>query len=226
MRGAPAADPPVDIAVRRCRDEVVVLSGSELHPPWGGGERPEGDGEVHQLVWLGALGNDAGVGVGDAAGVKLLLVHAVYDVGLNGLGPGTPLIERADDVDLVILPRLVALIHINDVIRVVYSEDGIARVPVHVVVLAHRHARRHQQVQEQEQDHDGSAAGHSRRSEEARFGVLSTRSTIQPRNRRHPRLRWEQVLVHFRRVRTHFRKTFVHGCMLWKVLQWPRLAPS
>ena len=147
MGGAPPADPPVDVPVCGRGDEVVVLAGPELHPSRSRRERPERDGEVHQLVRFGALSNDTRVWIDDAAGVVLLLVDAVDDVGLDGLRPRPPLVERADDVDLVVLPGLVSPVHVDDVVGVVYSKDGVARVPVDVVVLPDRHTRRDNTVQ-------------------------------------------------------------------------------
>jgi hypothetical protein len=156
VRGTLAPDAPVHITFGRGGDEVVVLAGPELHSSGCWCERPEGYGEVHQLMRLCALGDDAGIWVADATRVELLLVDTVDDVGLDEVRPRTPLVQRADDVHLVVLPRLVASIHVNNVIRVVYPKYWIARVPVHIVVLSHGRALRDEAV-EQKQLHQRAA---------------------------------------------------------------------
>lgn len=45
------------------------------------------------------------------------------------------MIERTNDVDLVVLPGLIALVDVNDVVSVVNAENGIGGVPVDVVAL-------------------------------------------------------------------------------------------
>ncbi len=62
VRGASASHSALHICVRRRGDEVVVTARLELHPSRSGGERAEGDGEVHELVRLCALGDDPWVG--------------------------------------------------------------------------------------------------------------------------------------------------------------------
>ena len=142
VRGALAAEPSVQVPVGRGRYEVVVLAGVKLHAVGGRREGPERDGEVHELVRLGALRDHPGVGAHDAAGVVLLLVDAVDDVGLHLVGQRAPLVERADDIDLIVLPRLVAAVDVDDVVGVVYPKYGVARVPVHVVALLQAEATR------------------------------------------------------------------------------------
>lgn len=121
--GAVAAGLAVQVTARRRRDEVVVLARFELHPAWGGGERPECDGKVHQLLRLVADGDDARVGAGDPTRVVLFFGHGVDDVALR-VGVARP-VHRADDVDLVVLPWLVALVDVDDVVCVVDPENWI-----------------------------------------------------------------------------------------------------
>jgi hypothetical protein len=53
--------------------------------------------------------------------------HTVDDV-LLGRPSGRPLVERrANNVDLVILERNVALVHVNDVISVVHPETATSK---------------------------------------------------------------------------------------------------
>ena len=82
---------------------------------------------------LVADGHDGRLGVGDAARVKLLPADTVDDVLLRVLD--ARLGDGADDVGLVVLPRLVADIDINDVIGVVQPEHRVGLVPVDVVQL-------------------------------------------------------------------------------------------
>ena len=44
-------------------------------------------------------------------------------------------VNRAYDVDLIILPGLVALVDVDDVVGVVYAKDWVGGVPVDVVTL-------------------------------------------------------------------------------------------
>ena len=103
-------------------DEIVILSGSEFKSAGLRGERTEGDGEVHEFVGFVADGDDARIGVGYAASVVLFLGHVVDDVLLGVVLVSARRVHRADDVHLVVLERHVVLVHVDDVIRVVYPE--------------------------------------------------------------------------------------------------------
>lgn len=97
-------------------------------------ERSEGDGEIHDFVWLVTDSNNFGIWVGDSARVVLLLGHTVDHILLVVQSVSlTRLVHRTNNVGLVILPRQVALIDINDVIGVVNPEYGIGHVPVDIV---------------------------------------------------------------------------------------------
>ena len=102
-------------------DEVIVLSGLVLEGPGGGRERPEADGEELEVVGGVALRDDAGVAGEDAAAVVLLFVDEVDDeaLGVRRVGVLSPVVQRADDVDLVVLEDGEALVHVDDVVRVV-----------------------------------------------------------------------------------------------------------
>ena len=82
VRATEAARPPVDVSLCRGGDEVICLARLELQPPGGGGECPEGDGEVHEALRLVADGHYLGLGVGHSAALKLLSGHAVDNVFL------------------------------------------------------------------------------------------------------------------------------------------------
>jgi len=105
--------------------EVVALPRLELHLHGGGGEGPEGDGEVHEILWLVADSDDSWFRIRDPAAVELVLVDAVDDVLLGDVHPG-----RADDVDLIVLPRVVVLVHLYHMIGT--TEYGVGYVPIHV----------------------------------------------------------------------------------------------
>ena len=99
----------MDVLVVGGGDEVIVPSGTELQTPRGRGEAPERDGEVHEGLRLVADSDYPGSRVHHAAGVELLLLHAVDDVLLRRLG--ARLVDRADQVDLVVLGRQVTFVH-------------------------------------------------------------------------------------------------------------------
>ena len=126
VRAAEAAGPPVNVSLCRGGDEVICLARLELQPPGGGGECPEGDGEVHEALRLVADGHNLRLGVGHPAALELLLGHAVHNVFLQG-------VVRADQVELVILPGQVPVVDIHNVICVVNAEDGICCVPINFV---------------------------------------------------------------------------------------------
>ena len=66
--------------------------------------------------------HNLGTGVRYPARVKLLLRDTVDDMLLCRT-------DRTDNVELVILPGKVVLVHIHNVVGVVYSENGVGRVP-------------------------------------------------------------------------------------------------
>ena len=128
VSGAEPACSPVEIFPGGGGDEIVILTGSELQPPRGGAEVPEGDGEVLELLGFVADGHNLGSLITDPAGLELVLTDAVDDVLLcRVLG--------TDEVQLVVLPGQVAHVHINHIVRVVQPEDGVGRVPEHEVGL-------------------------------------------------------------------------------------------
>ena len=137
MRGATASHPLVEVVARGRGDKVVVLARGELHAARGGGEGSEGDGEVHELMRFVAYGNDSRVGLSDATGLELVFGHAVN----NGLffvlvSPLriTP-IDGTNDVHLIVLPRLVAAVDVDDMVGVINAKDRIGSVPVDVMCL-------------------------------------------------------------------------------------------
>ena len=115
----------VNISRTGCGDEVVALPRLELHLHGGGGEGPEGDGEVHKILWLITDCDDSWFRICDSASVELVLIDAVDDVLLGGVPPG-----GADDVDLVVLPGMVVLVHLDH--RVGTTEYGVGNIPIHI----------------------------------------------------------------------------------------------
>jgi len=87
-------------------------------------------------VRLVADGDDSRIRVGDPTGVVLVFADTVDDVGLDVIYVSSRSIDGTDDVDLVILPRFVAAVDVDDVIGVVDAEDRVRRVPVNVVALS------------------------------------------------------------------------------------------
>ena len=111
VRGAAAAHATMEIVAGGGGDEVVVLARLEFQSAGGGGEGTEGDGEVEQAVRAVAHGHDARLGIGDPAGVVLLLADHVDHVPLRAHLP--PLGHGADEVDLIVLAD------VDDVVGVV-----------------------------------------------------------------------------------------------------------
>ena len=134
VRGAASANTTMKIFGCGGWNEIIILAGSEFKTARGGGKWSEGDGEVHQPVRLVANGNNLRLGVGDSARVKLLAAYAVDDVRFRI--SHTRFWDWTDDVDLVVLPRLVARVDIDNVIGVVKSEHWVGSVPVNVMNLS------------------------------------------------------------------------------------------
>lgn len=125
---APTSNPPLHISVTGGGDEVVTLTRLELHLLRRRRKRPECDGEVHEVSGLITDCNDPWLGVDDSAGVELLLLYTVYDVSLSAVTP-----TWADDVHLVIFPRVGVFIDLNDVVvvsPVTSTKDWVGDVPV------------------------------------------------------------------------------------------------
>ena len=126
--GAVAADPPVQVGLGGGGDEVVALARPELHAPGGGREGAEGDGEVLEVLLLLADGHNLGPGAAHPAVVEVLDGDAVDDVLLHG-------VLGTHQVKLVVLPGQVVLVHVDDVVGVVYTEYWVGAVPVDKVCL-------------------------------------------------------------------------------------------
>ena len=105
-------------------DEIVILAGSELEAAGLRRERSERDGEVHELVGLVADGDDARIGIGDAASVVLLLGHVVDDVLFGVVLVRAGRVHGTDDVHLVVLERNVVLVDVDNVVRIVYPKSA------------------------------------------------------------------------------------------------------
>lgn len=103
VRGAAAADAPVQIVAGGRGDEVVVVAWQELQATRLRGERPEGDREVHQFIGLVAHGDDAWVGIRNTARLVLVLRHVVDNVLLHVVVLCTRRVHRTDQIRLVVL---------------------------------------------------------------------------------------------------------------------------
>ena len=106
----------------------------ELEASGDGTEGSKRDGEVLETLRSITNGHNLGSRVGYPAGVKLLLGDTVDHMFLLG-------VEWTDDVDLVVLPRKISLVHIENMIGVVHSEHGICRIPIKIMRFKSRHAR-------------------------------------------------------------------------------------
>ena len=97
--------------------------------------------------------HDLGARLRYPAAVILLLGDTVDDVLLHATYVPR-LVHGTDNVDLVILPWVVAPVDVNDVVRPVDPEHGIGGVPVDVVDVGGGGGCRHQ-LQEQGEDGGG-----------------------------------------------------------------------
>jgi len=122
---AKTSNSSVNISGTGCGYEIVALPRLELHLHGGGGEGTKGDGEVHKILWLVTDSDNSWFRICNSAAVELVLVDAVDDVLLGGVHPG-----RADDVDLVVLPGMVVLVHLYHMIRT--TKYGVGYVPIHI----------------------------------------------------------------------------------------------
>ena len=86
------------------------------------------------MVGFAAHGNNLRLGIGDATRIKLFTADTVDDMPLGH--SDVRLRHRANDVDLVVFPRKIAGIHINDVIGVVQPKHRIGFVPMNIVNFA------------------------------------------------------------------------------------------
>ena len=150
MWGATASHSLVEVVARGRGDEVVVLAGGELHAPRGGGEGAKGDSEIHELMGLVAYCNHSRVRLSDATGLELIFGHAVNNRLFFVLMPQIRFtwglaIDWTNDVHLVVLPRLVAWVDVNDMVGIINAKDRVGSVPVDVMGLfdsldaAHKH---------------------------------------------------------------------------------------
>ncbi len=134
VRGTASSHSPMEVILWRGGNEVVTMTRPELEATWCWCEWPESDGEVHQLMGPIANGNDFGIGLCDPTRIIFLFCHTIDDVlFLRGVCVCARLIDRAHNVDLIILPRVVATIDLDDVVMFVSSKEGVRGVPMDVV---------------------------------------------------------------------------------------------
>ena len=126
----------VQITFGRSWDEVVVFPRLKLHPTWGWSEWSKGDGKVHQFMRLIANCNNSRIGIGDATWLIFIFANTVNYISLYIIAVSSWTIHRADDVNLIILPGIVAAIDIDDMVSVVNPKDWICCVPVDIVTLS------------------------------------------------------------------------------------------
>ena len=126
----------MEVVPRGRGNEIIVLAGRKLHAARRRCEGSKGDREVHEFVRFVTDRDDPRVWLSNATGLELVFGHAVN----NGLFfvpvpdfAGT--IDGAYNVDLIVLPRLVAPVDIDDMVGVINAKDRIGSVPVDVMCL-------------------------------------------------------------------------------------------
>ena len=95
---------------------------------------------------------DFWTGLGDTARVILLLGHAVYNILLLRSLSDAWFVNGADDVDLIVLPRVIAAVDVDDIVCSIDAKYGVGGIPMDIM-----HSRRiccggHMQ---QTEDHEG-----------------------------------------------------------------------
>ena len=109
------------------------MTGSKFEAARSGCEGSKSDGEVHELMRPITYGNDFRIGLGDATRVILLFRHTVNDVFFLQRVADARLVDGTDDVDLVVLPGVIAAIDINNIVGAIDAKQGIGRVPMNVM---------------------------------------------------------------------------------------------
>jgi len=109
------------------------MSRSEFEAARGRRKRSESDGEIHELVRPIANGNYFWARLCDATGIVLLLGHTIDDVLLLcGLGDAW-FVNRAYYVDLIIFPRVIAAIDVDDVVCPIDTKHRIGSIPGYIM---------------------------------------------------------------------------------------------
>lgn len=113
-------------------------------------ERPERYREIHEFIRFVTHGDYPWIRIRYPARLVLILRHVVDDVLLHLLLVfGTRRVNGTDQVHLIVLELDVVTIHVDHVIRIVYPEDGVRRVPMdRVEFSAARRRRRGQRGQD------------------------------------------------------------------------------
>ena len=133
---APASNSSIEVVRGWRGDEIIVFARRELHAPGSGSEGTKGYGEVHEFMWLVAHGNHSRMRLRDATRLILIFGYAVDHWSLFLLlGCMSVSVDRAYDIHLIILPRLISPVHINNVISVINAKNRVGCVPVDVVAL-------------------------------------------------------------------------------------------
>jgi hypothetical protein len=102
--------------------KVVVLARLELETARLWREGPERDRHEIEQVWLVADGDDARIRVGDATRLVLDLGDVVDDVLFRFVLVGVAIVERTQDVHLIVLKVEISVVHVDDVVVVVYPK--------------------------------------------------------------------------------------------------------
>ena len=113
----------MDVSLCGGGDQIVILSRFKLESSGSGAEGSECDGEVHELLRFVANCHNFWPWISHSAIVKLFFRNTVDDMLFKR-------VMRTNEIQLIILPWKVSVIHIHDMISIVYSEYGIGGVPI------------------------------------------------------------------------------------------------
>ena len=109
------------------------MSRSKFEATRGWRKGSESDGEIHELMRPIANGNYFWARLCDATGVVLLFGDTIDDVLLL-CGLGNPwFVHRAYYVDLIVLPRVIATIDVDDVVCPINTKHRIRSIPMYIM---------------------------------------------------------------------------------------------
>ena len=108
--------------------QIIILSGFKLHTARSWTKISECDGEVLKSFGFVANGNNFWSLIVHSARIILFLRHTVDDVLLGA-------ILWANEIQLVVFPRKIAFVNINNIVGVVQTKDGVGCIPEHKVGL-------------------------------------------------------------------------------------------
>lgn len=130
VAGARASDTTVKVSTAGGGDEVVVLAGPELQASRGRTERSECYCCLQLSLRFITDCHDPWFTVCNSAAFIFFFADIIDDISLPSRRPGPPAILGTHYIDLIVLPGKISLVHIHDMVCVVYPKYRIGRIPM------------------------------------------------------------------------------------------------